>query len=123
MVVKPQKTKFQLLVVDNFDSLSKWAVNPWRRYSLALTIVLTGYFLGSSLWMISAVVELIDPVGAFLSVFFIEILIQFRRRLRFDRRKRLLVLLIDSLRLGLFYGFFTESLKLLWIYLLNLLNK
>jgi len=113
MVLKPQKTKFQRLVIENFDSLSQWAVNPWRRYSLALTVVLTGYFLGSSLGMISAVVELIDPVGAFLSVLFIEILIQFRRRLRFDKRIRILVLLIDSLRLGLFYGFFTESLKLL----------
>lgn len=113
MVFKPQKTKFQLLVIDNFDSLSQWAVNPWRRYSLALTLVLTGYFFGSSLGMISAVVELIDPVGAFLSVSFIEILIQFRRRLRFDKKKKLLVLLIDSLRLGLLYGFFTESLKLL----------
>ena len=113
MVFKPQKTKFQLLVIDNFESLSLWALNPWRRYSLALTVVLAGYFLGSSLGMISAVVELIDPVGAFLSVFFIEILIQLRLRLRFDRKKRLLVLLIDSLRLGLFYGFFTDSLKLL----------
>ena len=113
MVFKPQKTKFQRLVVENFDSLSQWAVNPWRRYSLALTVVLTGYFFGSSLGMISAVVELIDPVGAFLSVLFIEILIQFRRRLLFDKRKKFLVLLIDSLRLGLFYGFFTESLKLL----------
>ena len=113
MVFKPQKTKFQLIVIENIDSLSQWAVNPWRRYSLALTIVLTGYFFGSSLGMISAVVELIDPVGAFLSVLFIEILIQFRRRLRFDKRKKILVLLIDSLRLGLFYGFFTESLKLL----------
>ena len=113
MVFKPQKTKFQLLVVDNFESLSQWAINPWRRYSLALTVVLTGYFFGSSLGMISAVVELLDPVGAFISVFFIEILIQFRQRLRFDRRKNLLLLLIDSLRLGLLYGFFTESLKLL----------
>ena len=113
MVFKPQKTKFQLFIIDNLDSLSLWALNPWRRYSLALTVVLTGYFFGSSLGMISAVIELIDPVGAFLSVFFIELLIQFRRSLRFDRRKKLLVLLIDSLRLGLFYGFFTESLKLL----------
>ena len=113
MVFKPQKTKFQRIIINNFESISQWALNPWRRYSLALSIVLTGYFLGSSLGMISAVLELIDPVGAFLSVFFIEILIQFRRRLRFDRRKKLLVLLIDSLRLGLFYGFFTESLKLL----------
>ena len=110
---KPQKTKFQLLVIDNFESLSQWAENPWRRYSLALTVILTGYFFGSSLGMISAVIELIDPIGAFLSVSFIEILIQFRRRFRTDRRKKLLVLLIDSFRLGLFYGFFTESLKLL----------
>ena len=113
MIFKPQKTKFQLLIIDNFESLNRWAINPWRRYSLALTIVLTGYFFGSSIGMISAVVELIDPVGAFLSVFFIEILIQIRRRLRFQREKKILVLLIDSLRLGLFYGFFTESLKLL----------
>ena len=113
MVLKPQKTKFQRLVIENFDSLSQWAVNPWRRYSLALTIVLTGYFFGSSLGMISAVVELIDPVGALFSVLFIETLIQFRRRLRFDKRKKIIVLLLDSLRLGLFYGFFTESLKLL----------
>ncbi len=113
MAYKPQKTKFQLLIIDNFDTLSKWAINPWRRYSLALIVILIGYFFGSSLGMISAVVELIDPIGAFLSVLFIEILIQFRRRLRFYKEKKLLVLLIDSLRLGLFYGFFTESLKLL----------
>ena len=113
MGFKPQKTKFQRLVIENFNSLSQWALNPWRRYSLALTVLLTGYFFGSSLGMISAVVELIDPVGAFLSILFIEILIQFRRRLRFDKRMKIVVLLIDSLRLGLFYGFFTESLKLL----------
>ena len=113
MVFKPQKTKFQLLVIDTYERLIQWAINPWRKYSLALTLVLTGYFFGSSLGMISAVVELIDPVGAFLSVFFIELLIQLRRRLQLDKRKKLLVLLIDSLRLGLFYGFFTESLKLL----------
>ena len=76
MFIKPQKTKFQRIVIETFESLSQWAVNPWRRYSLALTVVLTGYFFGSSLGMISAVVELIDPVGAFLSVFFIEILIK-----------------------------------------------
>ena len=92
MFFKPQKTKFQRLVIETFDSLSQWAVNPWRRYSLALTVVLTGYFFGSSLGMISAVVELIDPVGAFLSVFFIEILIKLRRRLRFDKRKKILLL-------------------------------
>ena len=113
MIFRSQKTNFQLKVVDNIKSLSIWANNPWRRYSLSLITLLVGYFLGSSLGMVSAVVELMDPIAAFLSVVFIEILISLRRNFRFDRNKKFLVLLLDSLRLGLFYGFFTESLKLL----------
>ena len=113
MVVKPQKTKFQLRIVENIQTLSIWANNPWRRYSIALIILLIGYFLGSSLGMVSAVLELMDPVAAFLSVVLIEILIALRRNFRFDKKKKFLLLLLDSLRLGLFYGFFTESLKLL----------
>ena len=113
MVFRPQKTKFQLNVVENIQTLSIWADNPWRRYSISLITLLIGYFLGSSLGMVSAVVELMDPVAAFLSVVFIEILIVFRRNFRFEKKKKFLVLLLDSLRLGLFYGFFTESLKLL----------
>ncbi len=113
MVFRPQNTNFQLKIVENIQTLSIWANNPWRRYSLSLIILLIGYFLGSSLGMVSAVVELMDPVAALLSVAFIEILIVMRRNFRFERKKKFLVLLLDSLRLGLFYGFFTESLKLL----------
>ena len=113
MVSKPQNTNFQLKVVENIKTLSIWANNPWRRYSISLIILLIGYFLGSSLGMVSAVVELMDPVAAFLSVIFIEILIVLRRNVRFNKKQKFLLLLLDSLRLGLFYGFFTESLKLL----------
>ena len=113
MVLKPQKTNFQLTIIENIQSLTSWAENPWRRYSFSLIILLIGYFLGSSLGMVSAVVELMDPVAAFLSVVFIELLIILRRNYRFDRKMKFLVLLMDALRLGLFYGFFTESLKLL----------
>ena len=113
MVFRPQKTKFQLKIVENIQTLSIWANNPWRRYSVALIVILIGYFLGSSLGMVSAVLEIMDPVAAFLSVVLIEILIAFRRNFRFDRKKKFLILLLDSLRLGVFYGFFTEGLKLL----------
>ena len=113
MVFRPQNTNFQLKIVENIQTLSIWAINPWRRYSISIIILLIGYFLGSSLGMVSAVVELMDPVAAFLSVVFIEILIVLRRNFRFEKKKKFLVLLLDSLRLGLFYGFFTESLKLL----------
>ena len=113
MVFRPQKTKFQLIIVENIKTVSIWANNPWRRYSISLITLLIGYFFGSSLGMVSAVVELMDPVSAFLSVVFIETLILIRRNIRFERKKKFLLLLLDSLRLGLFYGFFTESLKLL----------
>ena len=113
MVFRPQKTNFQLKIVENIQTLSIWANNPWRRYSISLITLLVGYFLGSSLGMVSAVVELMDPVAAFLSVVFLETLIVLRRNFRFESKRRFLVLLLDSLRLGLFYGFFTESLKLL----------
>ena len=113
MVFRPQRTKFQLNIVENIQTLSFWANNPWRRYSLSSITLLIGYFFGSSLGMVSAVLELMDPVAAFLSVVFIEILIVLRRNFRFERKRKFLVLLLDSLRLGLFYGFFTESLKLL----------
>ena len=113
MVFRPQKTKFQLKIVDNLQTLTIWADNPWRRYSISLIILLVGYFFGSSIGMVSAVVEIVDPIAAFLSLVFIEILIVLRRNFRFNKKKKFLVLLLDSLRLGLFYGFFTESLKLL----------
>jgi len=113
MVFRPQNTNFQLKIVENIQTLSIWANNPWRRYSISLIILLIGYFLGSSLGMVSAVLELMDPVAAFLSIVFIEILIVLRRNFRFEKKKKFLLLLLDSLRLGLFYGFFTESLKLL----------
>ena len=113
MVVKPQKTKFQLKIVENIQTLSIWANNPWRRYSISLITLLISYFVGSSLGMVSAVVELMDPVAALLSVVFIEILIVLRRNFISERKKKFVLLFLDSLRLGLFYGFFTESLKLL----------
>ena len=113
MVFKPQKTKFQKKVIDNLDGLSEWAVNPWRRYSLGILVLLAGNFIGSQLGMISAVKELMDPVAALLSVTFLEVLIVLRRIFRFDQRKKIFLLLIDFLRYGLFYGFFTECLKLL----------
>ncbi len=113
MIVRPQQTRFQILIVDNLKTISNWAANPWRRYSVVLIMFFVGYFFGSSLGMISAVYNLMDPVGALFSVLLIEILINIRRVLFSDKNKRFFLLIIDFLRIGLMYGFFTESLKLL----------
>ena len=113
MLNRPQKTQFQLFVVENLQSLNKWAINPWRKYSLSLIVFFLGYFFGSSIGMVSAVWELMDPIGALLIVIFIEVLIQLRKSILFNKTKKFFLLLLDFLRFGLFYGFFTESLKLL----------
>tara|TARA_B100000900_G_scaffold354488_1_gene323217 strand:+ start:116 stop:457 length:342 start_codon:yes stop_codon:yes gene_type:complete len=113
MIIRPQKTKFQLLIIDNLKTISYWAVNPWRRYSFVLIMFFVGYFFGSSLGMISAVYNLMDPIAALISVLIIEILIKIRRVLLSDKNKKFFLLVADFLRIGLLYGFFTESLKLL----------
>ena len=113
MIIRPQKTRFQILIVDNLKTISNWAVNPWRRYSVVLIMFFIGYFFGSSLGMISAVYNLMDPVAALISVLFIEILINIRRGLLSNKNQKFFLLIIDFLRIGLLYGFFTESLKLL----------
>ena len=113
MVIKPQTTKFQIYLIDNIKTLNLWANNPWRKYSLALIIFFMGYFFGSSLGMISAVFELMDPISALVSIIIIEFLIKLRRTFNLNKNKKFLTLLIDFLRIGLFYGFFTEGLKLL----------
>jgi len=109
----PQKTKFQIFIVDNLKNIRNWAVNPWRRYSFVTIIFFVGYFFGSSLGMISAVYNLMDPVAALISVTIIEMLIKLRRALLSDKKKKFFLLIADFLRIGLLYGFFTESLKLL----------
>ena len=91
MIKRPQKTKFQISIVDNFKTISYWAVNPWRRYSAVLIIFFIGYFFGSSLGMISAVYNLMDPVAALISVFIIEILIKIRRALFTDKKKKFFI--------------------------------
>jgi len=113
MIIRPQQTRFQILIVDNLKTISNWSANPWRKYSIVLLMFFIGYFFGSSLGMISAVYNLMDPVGALISVLIIEILINIRRVLFSDKNKRFFLLIIDFLRIGLMYGFFTESLKLL----------
>ena len=95
------------------DRLANWAVNPWRRYSFLAIIFLIGFFIGSSLGMINGVLALMDPVGAFITLIFLEILIKSRFVFLKSKKPIILVRLIDMFRIGLVYGLFSEGLKLL----------
>ncbi len=95
------------------DRLDVWAINPWRRYSLLLIVLLTGFFLGTSIGTINGVLSLMDPIGAFITVLILEILVRYRRNGVIRKRNALTINLLDSARMGLLYGLLLEGFKLL----------
>ncbi len=108
-----QKTFLHKSSAKLFDRLANWAVNPWRRYSLLAMIFFIGFVIGSALGMINGVLALMDPVGAFVTLIFLEILIKARFIFLKSKKPIILVRIFDMLRIGLTYGLFSEGLKLL----------
>ena len=93
--------------------LASWAANPWRRYSLLIIIFLIGFFIGSSLGMINGVLALMDPVGALVTLIFLELLIKARFIFLNSKKPIILIRVFDMFRIGITYGLFSEGLKLL----------
>nr|WP_269604387.1 DUF565 domain-containing protein [Prochlorococcus marinus] len=113
MAPRMQKTFLYNSSTKFVDRLANWAVNPWRRYSLLAIIFLIGFLIGSSLGMINGVLALMDPVGAFIALIFLEILIKARFIFLKSQKPIILVRVFDLFRIGLTYGLFSEGLKLL----------
>mgnify|MGYP003953908951 CR=1 FL=1 len=113
MPKKNQSTNLHLSFGKGFERLEDWAVNPWRRYSLLLIILLIGFFLGSSIGTINGVLALMDPVGAFLTVLIMEIMVRMRRNWPYKKRNLISLNIIDSSRIGFLYGLLLEGFKLL----------
>ena len=108
-----QSTLLYRYFYEMIDQLAIWATNPWRRYSLLLITFLVGFLLGSSLGMINGVLALMDPIGALVAVFLLEVMIKMRLLLRMSRRPIILTNIIDIFRIGIVYGLFTEALKIM----------
>ena len=96
-----------------FYRLDDWAMNPWRRYSLLLIVLLIGFFLGTSIGTINGVLALMDPIGALITVIIWEILVRSRRNRTIKQRDSLSIKILDSARIGLLYGLLMEGFKLL----------
>ena len=94
------------------DRLANWAANPWRRYSLLLIIFLLGFLIGSAIGMISGADNLMDPVGAFFILIFLELLIKSRFSFLKMKKPIILIRVIDMFRIGITYGLVSEALKL-----------
>ena len=113
MALRMQKTFLYKSSTKIVDRLANWAANPWRRYSLLAIIFLIGFFIGSSLGMINGVLALMDPVGAFIALIFLELLIKVRFAFLKSKKPIILIRVFDMFRIGMTYGLFSEGLKLL----------
>ncbi len=113
MPTRMQKTALYKLSANMIDRLANWAANPWRRYSLLVIIFLLGFFIGSSLGMINGVLALMDPVGALITLIFLELLIKARFFFLKLNKPIILIRVFDMFRIGIVYGLFSEGLKLL----------
>ena len=113
MSLRMQETALYKSSAKLIDRLADWAANPWRRYSLLAIIFLIGFLIGSSLGMINGVLALMDPVGAFITLIFLELLIKARFLSLKSNKPIILIRLFDMLRVGITYGLFSEGLKLL----------
>ena len=113
MSLRMQETVLYKSSANTIERLANWAVNPWRRYSFLAIIFLIGFLIGSSLGMINGVLALMDPVGAFIALIFLEILIKARFIFLKSQKPIILVRVFDMFRIGLTYGLFSEGLKLL----------
>ncbi len=108
-----QGTRLNQSIGQALERLERWGVNPWRRYSLLSIILLSGFFLGSSIGMIGGVLALMDPVGALVTVLFLEFMVRIRGNWSSSARSNLPCQLLDSARFGLLYGLLLEGSKLL----------
>ncbi len=113
MASRMQKTVLYKSSAKIIDRLANWASNPWRRYSFLIIIFFIGFVIGSSLGMINGVLALMDPIGALITLIFLEVLIKARFFYLQSKKTIILIRILDMFRIGITYGLFSEGLKLL----------
>ncbi len=107
-----QQTRFQQRITQAGNLLEAWAQNPWRRLSLLLIVLLSGFVVGGSVGSITGALSLFDPLGALVCVLAIELAARVRGRLLAQPLK-LRLQVLDMARMGLLYGLLLDGFKLL----------
>ena len=111
--MKFQQTALQLTVNEAVDRLLRWAINPWRRLSLLLIVLLGSFFMGTALSTVTSTSGFSEPLAALLPVGLIELAVRWRRSLIRQTGDKLGLQLLDMARIGLLYGLLMEGFKIL----------
>ncbi|MCP9835803.1 DUF565 domain-containing protein [Cyanobium sp. Aljojuca 7A6] len=107
-----QQTRFQQRITQSGNLLEAWAQNPWRRLSLLLIVLLSGFVVGGGIGSITGALSLFDPLSALICVVAIELAARLRGRLLAQPLK-LRLQVLDMARMGLLYGLLLDGFKLL----------
>ena len=75
--------------------------------------MLAAFVLGSSIGMINGVLAVMDPVGALITVLFLEVMVRLRRKWTESDRAAITRQILDFARIGILYGLLHEGFKLL----------
>tara|TARA_Y100001968_G_scaffold333539_1_gene397077 strand:+ start:84 stop:425 length:342 start_codon:yes stop_codon:yes gene_type:complete len=110
---KLQYTRLSQNIGQILSRLEQWSVNPWRRFSLLIIVLLIGFFIGSSIGVINGVLALMDPIGALIILLILEFMIRVRRNWPVYRGSKITLEILDTVRIGLLYGLILEGFKLL----------
>jgi hypothetical protein len=108
-----QQTRFQRRIAQLGASLERWAINPWRRVSLLLIVLLTAIVVGGGLGSITGALAYFDPISAMVCVLLIELAVRLRPGLLAGRQDRLVLQLLDMARIGVLWGLMLDGFKLL----------
>ncbi len=111
--MKYQTTSLDKNLINLIKRIELWTKNPWRKYSLLIIIFLSAFFIGGSIGMINGVLALMDPIGAFFTVFLVEVLVRIRRLDNKNYDISIAYKIMDSFRMGFVYGLLMEGFKLI----------
>ncbi|MEA5476105.1 DUF565 domain-containing protein [Pseudanabaena galeata UHCC 0370] len=114
-----QNTRLSTIVSVSVVQISQWSRNPWRRTSLILISLLSGFFLASVISTISGAKSEQDVTAAAITLFIVEMINRYVYTVKrvtpsdSNAAPRLLTKeILNSLKLGLVYGLFLEAFKL-----------
>ena len=112
-----QRTRLNSIVTVTGDRLDLLFSNPWRRISLSIISILSGFFMGSAIITTAGQDAVWDIPAAAVLFSFTELISMFVYRRRSVRqtppqRRSLYIDVLNLFKIGLIYSLFLEAFKL-----------
>jgi len=106
------KTRLEILVDSTFSYVIKIFYNKLANLSLGVLSMLLGFFISTTLSTVPGQTGDWGIIGAAMIVTFYEVTSRILYRLRGRRKNYSILVQINSIKIGIIYGFFVDAFKL-----------